>query len=526
LRNFHHFWLFSLALLFVGNVQAQNVTKTVARSATVKSAVAGTVAAPLSNAVARGDSIYAAAKPRLLQIRTLLKSTGNQASIGSGFLVSADGLIVTNYHVISQVALEPSTYHLEFLTTSGERGALQLLAFDVVNDLAVVRLPYTALPSEAATTPTIAPTAGGQGAAAQSVGNSYFEFAPRALKTEAGGGLQKGERMFSMGNPLDLGFTIVEGTYNSLVVKSYGQRIHFSGAINPGMSGGPTVDTNGQVIGINVAKRLDGDLVSFLVPARFAVALLERVKNTPALDGKRSRTEIDEQLKNYQAQFVKDLRSGTAKKTQLGSFEISESAASWLTCWGRSNAEVKPKPRFQLASNQCSADTGIFLANDLFTGQFRYAHTLYVNEKLSSLQFPRVMRESMRVDSSRPKRYTAAQCQQEFIKPTAQNATLNQRVTICARAYRDLETIYDMSVSVISQNGSIDGLVSDLSIQGVGWDNGMQVIKDFVGSVKYLPDTSSQPEDSSKPEAKAASVIPKLNANPTAAVTPSANTKP
>jgi serine protease Do len=467
LRNLLSCWFFSLALLFVGNVHAQITTKPVAKSAAPKSNP-GAAPDQLANSSARGDSIYAAAKPRLLQIRTLLKSTGNQASIGSGFLVSADGLIVTNYHVISQLALEPSTYQLEFLTTSGERGALELLAFDVVNDLAVVRLPNDG------TTPA-------------TLNNSYFEFAPRALKTEAGGGLQKGERMFSMGNPLDLGFTIVEGTYNSLVVKSYGQRIHFSGAINPGMSGGPTVDTNGQVIGINVAKRLDGDLVSFLVPARFAVALLERVKNTPALDGKRSRTEIDVQLSNYQAQFVKDLRSGTPKKTQLGSFEISESAAPWLTCWGRSNAEVKPKPRFQLASNQCSADTGIFLANDLLTGQFRYVHTLFVNEKLSSLQFPRIMRESLRVDSGRPRRFTAAQCQQDYVKPTAQNAALNQRITICARAYRDLETIYDMSVSVVSQNGSVDGLVSDLSIQGVGWDNGMQVIKDFVGSVKFAP---------------------------------------
>ena len=58
---------------------------------------------------------------------------------------------------------------------------------------------------------------------------------PRALA----GRLPKGERIYAMGNPLDLGFTIVEGTYNGLVDKSYDERIHFSGAINPGMSGGP-----------------------------------------------------------------------------------------------------------------------------------------------------------------------------------------------------------------------------------------------------------------------------------------------
>ncbi len=455
-------------LLLSGNAYSQAIPKKPSRenNPTEQSTVPINIPTGVSvpNGTASGDSIYAAAKPRLLQIRTLLKSTGNQASIGSGFQVSADGLVVTNYHVISQVAMEPGTYQLEFLTTSGERGALQLLAFDVVNDLAVVRLPSPV--------------------------SSYFEFAPRALKTEAGGGLQKGERMFSMGNPLDLGFTIVEGTYNSLVVKSYSQRIHFSGAINPGMSGGPAVDAKGQVIGINVAKRLDGDLVSFLVPARFAVALIERVKKTAALEAKDSRSEIDTQMQAYQARFVNDLRSGPKRKSQLGSFEITESAAPWLTCWGRSNAEAKPKPRYQMASNSCNADTGIFLANDLFTGQYRYTHTLIVNEKLSNLQFPRVMRESMRVESFRPKRFTAAQCQQEFIKPNIQSESLKQRITICARAYRDLETVYDMSVSIINQNGAVDGLVSDLMIQGVGWDNGLQVIKDFIGSVRFVTDAS------------------------------------
>jgi len=194
---------------------------------------------------ATAERIYASTRPSLLQVRTLVEAAGRQSSVGSGFLVSADGLAITNYHVVSQYALEPKTYRLEFARPDGTHGALSLLAIDIADDLAVVRLEGADLP--------------------------HMDFDPVAVAGE----LPRGERIYAMGNPLDLGFTIVEGTYNGLVERSYNERVQFTGAINPGMSGGPAVTDSGKVVGINVAKRLDGELVSFLVPGNKAVALLE-----------------------------------------------------------------------------------------------------------------------------------------------------------------------------------------------------------------------------------------------------------
>ena len=65
--------------------------------------------------------------------------------------------------------------------------------------------------------------------------------------------LSQGERIYSMGNPLDVGFAVLEGTYNGLVERSFYPSIFFGGALNSGMSGGPALDEQGRVVGVNVA---------------------------------------------------------------------------------------------------------------------------------------------------------------------------------------------------------------------------------------------------------------------------------
>src|SRR5262244_1544323 len=97
-------------------------------------------AAPSSQLSTAAERVYELAKPRILQIRSLLQSTGRQSSLGSGFLVTPEGFAITNYHVVSQYALDPKTYRLEFLAPDGSKGALTLLAFDVAHDLAVVKV--------------------------------------------------------------------------------------------------------------------------------------------------------------------------------------------------------------------------------------------------------------------------------------------------------------------------------------------------------------------------------------------------
>ena len=87
----------------------------------------------------KAEAVQMAWTRLLLQVRTLLRGQDSQASVGSGFVVSEEGHLITNYHVVSQFALQPTRYRLVYATVDGRQGALELLAFDVLHDLALLK---------------------------------------------------------------------------------------------------------------------------------------------------------------------------------------------------------------------------------------------------------------------------------------------------------------------------------------------------------------------------------------------------
>ena len=401
------------------------------------------------------ESIYAAAPPRLLQIRTLVADAGRQTSTGSGFLVTSDGLAITNYHVVSQVALEPKTYRLEYRAADGSHGDVTVLGVDLPNDLAIIRLDKHDAP--------------------------FFTFDEQALA----GDLPKGERLYSMGNPLDLGFTIIEGTYNGLVEHSYSERIHFTGALNPGMSGGPTVTPEGRVVGINVATRRGGQLISFLVPVRFAAALLQRVreqKTAPDLHD-----EIARQLTNWRSELYKALGDAGFRSTALGPYSAPETMAPWFNCWASTNAGETPLPRASINSTNCTSDTGLFVAADLNVGTIRIDHSYAKTIDLNQFQFATMLTQlsQPRLVSGGPFRkwYTPERCHEDFVSAAApEHPPL--RAIWCARAYRGFEGLYDVVLVAVTQDHGSEALVSRLGLQAVGYDDAIALGGRFLEAVK------------------------------------------
>ncbi len=169
---------------------------------------------------------------------------------GSGFFVSADGLILTNKHVVSN---DSASYTV--LTSDGQKYDAKVLARDPVSDLAIVKVDISNAP--------------------------YLRLAGSA-------GLEIGQRVIAIGNSLGqyqntVTSGIISGTGRSITAgnDSGGDSEQLSGviqtdaAINPGNSGGPLLNVAGDVVGINTAIDEQGQLVGFAIPSQDAAKALD-----------------------------------------------------------------------------------------------------------------------------------------------------------------------------------------------------------------------------------------------------------
>jgi serine protease Do len=180
---------------------------------------------------------------------------------GSGFLVSADGLIVTNRHVVSDtdarysIILDDGTpYDVEVLARDPQ---LDIAILKVVNLPADRQLPFLTFGDS--TTLRL-----GEGVVA--IGNALAEFR----------------------NSVSVG--VVSGLGRSVVARDgFGQQerlsdvIQTDAAINPGNSGGPLLNLRGEVVGVNVATSRGADNIGFALPAHIVAGVVESVETTGSI---------------------------------------------------------------------------------------------------------------------------------------------------------------------------------------------------------------------------------------------------
>ena len=290
-------------------------------------------------------ALFSSYKPSIYQVRTINTATGQKTSIGSGFVIGDGKMIATNYHVIAD-AVNKEKHAIEYIATDDKEGQLRLLAVDVVHDLAIV-------------------------AADHDLGKPF----------KLGGVPEQGEALYSLGNPGDLGFIIVDGINNGILQKSARSRILFSGAINSGMSGGPTVNKAGEVIGINVESQ--GNDIGFLVPASHLAELLKQAESGAVNINESIADQLIADNDKYYAPFFKN----DWKKATIGHYTVPTELGGDLRCW-----DVSPQQELEdLAASEsviCQSDRVTYISGDTQVGRMGFVYSnFYAREPMPTARF-------------------------------------------------------------------------------------------------------------------------------------------
>lgn len=397
--------------------------------------------------------LFESLKPGLFTVEVFDRVSNNKNAIGSAFALSSDGLMATNYHVVSEFVVDPERYGLRFRDAEGDTGALSVAAVDVLHDLALVRMSPDEMPDLPLQPFRLA------------------ESSPR-----------DGETVLALGNPYDIGISIVPGTYNGLLKNQYRKNIHFTGALNPGMSGGPAVNTEGEVIGINVAGA--GNSVSFLVPVDNLARLIDASVSEPAtLESMRS--EVTGRIIEHQARMLDELLAGDWSLEAFGPLMIPREIRPWLSCSGSGLARDPDTP-WQESHSNCTLNDRIFLSRSLDTGPVELIFGWYHSDSLNPLQLSRVFEQNtfMPYNRTGDDDVTDFECTEDWVGP--QNLEpVEFKSTYCVRGYLDYPGLHDVLFVARAQRAGPEALHVHYTLSGVGRDKAEEFHQHLMGVLRW-----------------------------------------
>lgn len=300
-----------------------------------------------------GAQIFEIAKRQVVGISTevtyqnFFGMTSSSAVSGSGFIISDEGYILTNYHVIETAY--NNNLDVTVMLNDGTEYKASIVGFESSNDIAVLKIEATGL------TPI-------------DFGNSDS--------------ITMGETVYAVGNPLgELAYSMSTGTVSGLdrviITDESPEGINMfqiDAAVNHGNSGGPVYNNHGEVIGIVTAKsgEMDAEGLGFAVPINDAFSIASDLMTKGYVTGKAYMgVRLDERYNSMYAQYynmplgayVYSVDSGSAAEraglqagdiiTGLGSMQVS------------SYSELKSAIRAFSAGD--SADVTVYRAGETFT---------------------------------------------------------------------------------------------------------------------------------------------------------------
>ncbi len=239
----------------------------------------------VADAVERvGPAVVRINSSRTVRDRRQLRGSSpfQQRGEGSGFIVTDDGLVFTNAHVVQ------GADRVEVVLQDGRSFPGEVLGADSLTDVAVVRIEANQLP-------------------VATLGDSRL--------------LVPGEWAIAIGNPLGLDSTVTVGIISAVgrsaadvgIPTQRAEFIQTDAAINPGNSGGPLLNERGQVIGMNTAIIRGANGIGFAVPIRTA----QRIANQLVANGRVSRAYLGIQMSTVTSELRDRVNASPRSTFQL-----------------------------------------------------------------------------------------------------------------------------------------------------------------------------------------------------------------
>jgi hypothetical protein len=399
----------------------------------------------LSASPITAEDLYRDLHDRIFQIQVIDLVSNKKSSIGSGFLVSDSGHIATNYHVVADIIHAPEKYRIEYLDSQGRSGLLQLRAIDVIHDLAIV--------------------------SGEVHSEEFLPLSPQPLS--------KGAHIYAIGNPHDLGMSIIEGTFNGLLDKSQYQKILFSGSLNPGMSGGPALDQRGRVIGVNVSTA--GNDLSFLVPVGYLRQLVERMGRVDSDTDFGER--IEQQILQNQQQYMQNILDASWKMVELGAARVPAELQEYFKCWGKTDNEEDRV--YEHTYTACASPDSIYISSRFNTGNIDFRYDWYDAGQLNSFQFYTLYEQkfagSYSTNSADKEDVTNYRCKTDFVDISGRP----WKIALCFRNYRKFSSLYDISLTMAQIQHDDRGLLVNMNATGLGQDMALAFARKYMESIEW-----------------------------------------
>jgi S1-C subfamily serine protease len=398
----------------------------------------------------KAQEIYKSYHPSVYQIQIVDVRSNEKSTIGSGFRISKEGLFATNFHVISDVVEKPERYRIEYYQDGKSQGRLTIKTLDVSRDLAILQ-------AENSKGPVL------------SLGTSK---------------MSKGDRVFPMGNPLDLGMTIIEGTFNGSIGDEHYKQILLSASLNGGMSGGPALDSNGKVVGVNVS--IEGNALSYLVPVEYLQLLVKD------LDGKADLPDwselIQEQVLKKYARLMGQIKKAEWTYEKFGSLKVPQNVgAHSIKCWGKSKSEdIEEDQFFSYGYKGCESENKIYLSSKLRTGTIGYSITQLESEIWGPLEF----NEKYSSEFSKSHFYPSAKekdvhefnCRNQFVRM----AKRDWKGVYCVRQYKKYPKLHDAYLTFAALGEVKRGYLIRIGLAGIDEKLSAMFLSKFLGGIQWI----------------------------------------